>query len=93
MLQVLVLIVLMASTIGPILIWLLAIRPYARKHGGGYTPGANIAITAWVDWQHAKDTAKARKDRNILWMCRVFFALSLLTPAIIFSAIVSSAAN
>lgn len=76
-----------------LLIWFLVLRPYARSHGGGYTPGANIAITAWVDWQHAKETAKARQDRNIVWMCRWFLALSLATPAIFLLMIIRAAAD
>lgn len=75
------------------LIWFLVLRPYARRHGGGYTPGANIAITAWVDWQHAKETAKARQDQNILWMCRWFLVLSLATPTIFLLMIIRAAAH
>jgi hypothetical protein len=32
------------------LLWLLSIRPYCRRNGKGYTSGANIGVTFWIDW-------------------------------------------
>ncbi|MCW1924308.1 hypothetical protein OKA05_17210 [Luteolibacter arcticus] len=66
----------MLGLFGPPFVWLVAIRPYARRHGQGFTPGANVGITAWVDWEQASDIAKKRGDKGMIWICRLFFLLS-----------------
>jgi len=58
----------------PILTWLLVIRPYCRRHGQGYTPGANWGVTVWIDCQQALEIATRRGDRRMKWTCRAFFA-------------------
>ncbi|MCW1886890.1 hypothetical protein OKA04_19275 [Luteolibacter flavescens] len=62
---------------GSLVVWLVAIRPYARQHGKGFTPGANIGVTAWVDWEQAKLVAGERGDRGMLRVCSVFFLLNI----------------
>jgi len=61
---------------GSLIVWLIAIRPYARRHGQGFTPGANVGITAWVDWEQAKAIAKERGDQGMVQTCRLFFFLN-----------------
>lgn len=58
-------------------IWFFIIRPYAVRHGRGYTPGANIAVTAWVDWQQARELARARNDAGMIRWCRLFLWLQV----------------
>ncbi|MFC5051655.1 hypothetical protein ACFPK9_13710 [Rubritalea spongiae] len=67
----------------PILIWILALRPYCRKHRQGYTPGATAHITLWIDWQHAREMAKKRGDKWIVFLSSVFFVNSILIFALI----------
>jgi hypothetical protein len=61
---------------GSLIVWLVAIRPYALRHGQGFTPGASVGITAWVDWEQAKSIAKARGDRGMRRICQLFFCLN-----------------
>jgi len=60
-----------------IALWLLAIRPYALRNGRGYTPGANMGITFWVDWQEASEIARLNNDRNMIWICRLVLVLQI----------------
>jgi hypothetical protein len=81
--------------LGPTLIWLFAIRPYCRSNGQGYTPGAEWGITTWVDWQHASEISVRRRDRWMIWFCRVFLIWSILLISLklllfLLSAIVSA---
>ena len=32
----------------PLLLWLLSIRPYCRRNGKGFTPGAAMGATFWM---------------------------------------------
>jgi len=60
-----------------VLLWLLCIRPYCRRNGKGYTPGANAGVTFWVDWQEAKDLSKANGDEGIIIICSIVFWLQI----------------
>ena len=73
------------------MIWLFAIRPYCVKHGQGYTPGANVGVTIWVDWQQAKELAKAHADRRMLAWCRAFLGIQIMSAAFLVLSIVASA--
>lgn len=64
---------LLIGFLGAFVIWLASIRPYAVKHRAGFTPGANVGITAWVDWEQARSIARARGDAGMVTMCRLFF--------------------
>lgn len=59
------------------LLWLLSIRPYCRRHGKGFTPGANIPATFWVDWQEAGEISKAKDDRPMILICRLVLWLHI----------------
>lgn len=59
------------------MIWLFSIRPYCHRHRKGYTPGANIAVTFWVDWQEAREIAKDQGDNRMLFICRLVFWLQV----------------
>jgi hypothetical protein len=72
---------LIIGAFGSIFVWLTLIRPYAVKQGQGFTPGANVGISAWIDWQQSKEIAEKRGDRWMLWICRLFLALNLLVVA------------
>ena len=67
--------------LGSISVWLAVIRPYALKHGQGYTAGASWGVTAWVDWEQAKEIAGKRKDLGMLQTCRLFLGLNFLAVA------------
>jgi hypothetical protein len=56
----------------PIALWLTTIRPYCLLHRQGHTPGATWGITAWVDWQQAREIAQEKGDRRIIAVCRLF---------------------
>ena len=60
------------------LFWLLSIRPYCRRNGKGFTPGANIGVTFWVDWQEATEISKAKGDRGMIMVCRFVFWLHII---------------
>ncbi len=66
---------------GSIFVWLTLIRPFAVKHGQGYTTGANLYVAAWVDWEQAKEIAGKTKDLGMLRICRLFLGLNLLVVA------------
>ena len=68
----------------PPLLWLFSIRPYCRRHGKGYTPGANVAVTFWVDWQEAWELAKECGDSGMVTVCR----LVLILKIVVFGALV-----
>ena len=72
------------------LLWLLSIRPYCRRNGKGYTPGANAGVTFWVDWQEAKEISKTRGDEGLIMICRIVFWLHIMVFAILAFAITSS---
>lgn len=57
------------------LLWLCAVRPYCLRNGKGYTSGANIGITLWVDWQEAREIAKTKGDGGMILVCRIVFWL------------------
>lgn len=77
-----------SAFVGPMLLWLICIRPYCLRHGKGFTPGASWQTTMWVDWQEAKEIAAGRKDAGMLWCCRLFVAgLGLFTLFILLSII------
>lgn len=59
-------------------LWYLVIRPYCRRHGKGYTPGAYITVTAWIDWQEAGEIARERGDRFQTAACMVYLIVNLL---------------
>ncbi len=68
------------------MLWLLSIRPYCQRHRKGHTPGANIGVTFWVDWQEAGEIARARGDSGMIMVCRLVFWLQVLTFVIFASA-------
>lgn len=74
-------ILLITGLLGSISVWLAVIRPYALKHGQGYTTGASWWITAWVDWEQSKEVAGKRGDIGMLQTCRLFLALNFLAVA------------
>ena len=59
-------------------LWLLSIRPYCRRHGKGFTPGAAMGVTFWVDWQEAGEIARAKGDSGMISVCRLVFWLQIL---------------
>lgn len=65
------------------ILWLLSIRPYCIRNRKGYTPGANIGITFWVDWQEAGEIAKAKGDDKMIFVCRLVFWLQIVAVCII----------
>lgn len=67
-----------AYLIGAPLLWLGWIRPYCIRNRQGFTPGANMGVTMWVDWEQASEIAKAKGDRGMRWVCRIFLGLHLL---------------
>ena len=68
---------------GSIFLWLLVIRPYCIRHRKGYTPGALMGVTIWVDWQEASGVAKERADKGMIFICRLFLVLQLSIVAAI----------
>lgn len=69
------------------LLWLLSIRPYCRRNGKSFTPGANIGVTFWIDWQEAKEIAKAKDDEGMIMVCRLVLLLHLVAFVMIACAI------
>lgn len=67
--------------LGSISVWLTVIRPYALKHGQGYTTGASWGVTAWVDWEQAKEIAVKKGDLGMLQTCRLFLGLNFVAVA------------
>ncbi len=70
-------------------LWLLSIRPYCRRNGKGYTPGANVGVTFWVDWQEAGEISRAKGDNGMIMICRVVFWLHIVAFALFADAIFS----
>lgn len=71
-------------------LWLFVIRPYCIRNRKGYTPGANIGVTLWVDWQEARETAKTKGDKGMLMVCRIVFWLHLATAGIFLLAVAAA---
>jgi hypothetical protein len=71
------------------LLWLLSIRPYCRRNGKGFTPGANAGVTFWVDWQEAREISKSKGDEGMIMICRFVFWLHIPGFAILTWAIFS----
>lgn len=72
------------------LLWLLAIRPYCRRNGKGYTTGANAGVTFWVDWQEAKEHAKSNGHGGMIAICNSVLGIFIfLFAAILYSIFVS----
>jgi hypothetical protein len=69
------------------ILWLLSIRPYCRRYGKGYTSGANIGVTFWIDWQEAKELSTAKRDKKMIMICHVVLWLHIIAFAIFVSAI------
>jgi len=69
------------------LLWLFSIRPYCRRNGRGFTPGANIGVTFWVDWQEAKEISKSKGDDGMIMVCRLVLWLHIVAFAILAYAI------
>jgi hypothetical protein len=78
MTNLLIAFLLLSPFLVPILTWLLLIRPYCRRHGQGYTPGATWGTTIWVDCQQANEIATRLGDRKMQWACRAFIAWLIL---------------
>lgn len=70
-----------SGVFGSLIVWLTLIRPYAVKHGQGYTTGASFWVAAWIDWEQSKEIAGKRGDLWMLRICRLFLALNLLVVA------------
>ena len=75
------------------LLWLLCIRPYALRNGQGYTPGGNVGVTFWVDWQQAQEIANAKGDKGMILICRIVFWLHVVFIAVFAYSIISSNPN
>jgi len=71
-----------------VIVWLLVIRPYCRRNGKGYTPGANAGVTFWVDWQEAKDIAKRNGDNRMMAICNALLVIQIAV-AVMFLAIIA----
>lgn len=57
-------------------LWLLRIRPYARRHGAGRTAGTDFGVAAWTDCQQAREIAEKRGDSGTVMACRTFVSLA-----------------
>lgn len=71
------------------LLWLFAIRPYCIRHGKGYTPGANIAVTFWVDWQEAREIARAEGNARMILICRIVLWMQIVGVVVFLFALFS----
>ena len=71
------------------LLWLLSIRPYCRRNGKGFTPGASIWVTFWVDWQEAGEIAKTKRDDGMIVVCRLVLWLHIVSFCILAYAFLS----
>jgi hypothetical protein len=72
-----------------VVLWLFSIRPYCRRNGKGFTPGAAMGVTFWVDWQEAGEIAKTKGDDGMIWVCRLVFWLHIVGFFIFLFAIFS----
>ena len=71
------------------LLWLFSIRPYCRRNGKGFTPGAAMGVTFWVDWQEAGEIAKTKGDGGMIFICRLVFWFHIVGFCIFLFAIFS----
>ena len=71
------------------LLWLCAIRPYCIRNGSGYTPGANIGVTLWIDWQQANEIAKSKGDRGMILVCKIVFWLHVVIACIFLLSLIA----
>lgn len=58
--------------------WVLILRPYRRKHGQGFTPGADCGVTFWVDWQQATELARKNENLWIIGVCRTLLLIHIV---------------
>ena len=72
-----------------ILLWLFSIRPYCLRNGKGYTPGANVGATFWIDWQEAGEISKTKNDEGMIIICRVVLWMHVVDVLIIAFALFS----
>ena len=72
-----------------VVLWLFSIRPYCRRNGKGFTPGAAMGVTFWVDWQEAGEIAKTKGDDGMILVCRLVFWLHIVGFFIFLFAIFS----
>lgn len=72
------------------LIWICLIRPYCIRNRKGYTPGANIGVTLWIDWQEACEIARTKGDRGMLMVCRIVFWLHVALACVFLLVIVAA---
>lgn len=70
-------------------LWLLCIRPYCIRHGKGYTPGATMGVTFWVDWQEARELARENGDKGMLLICRIVFWLQIIVCLMVVMAVLT----
>lgn len=77
----------------PFTLWLFGVRPYCLRHGKGYTPGANLNVTMWIDWQQATEVARAEGDRRMLVFLRLCLVVNLTFVLFWFLALVSGLLN
>jgi hypothetical protein len=68
-------------------LWLLCIRPYCIRHGKGYTPGATMGVTFWVDWQEAREIAREKGDKGMTLICGIVLWLQILVFLMVLLAI------
>ncbi|RYD22521.1 MAG: hypothetical protein EOP88_07670 [Verrucomicrobiaceae bacterium] len=68
---------LIAPFVLPVL-WLVVLRPYCIRHGKGYTPGAGVSVTLWVDWQQGGEIAREKGHTGMRVVCGFIFALQVL---------------
>lgn len=69
------------------LLWLFSIRPYCQRNKQGYTPGANAGVTFWIDWQNAKEIAKANGDGRMISICNLVLFLQIVMAILFVAAI------
>ena len=70
-------------------LWFFVIRPYCVRNHKAYTPGANLGVTAWIDWQEATEMAKANGHQGILFVCRLFLMLNVLFFVLLVASVLS----
>lgn len=70
------------------LLWLFVIRPYCFRNGMAYTPGANIPVTMWIDWQQANELAKERGDTGYRVVCGVYLGLKVVMSPFLLAGLV-----
>ncbi len=71
------------SSVSYFVLWLFSVRPYCRKHGKGYTTGANVGVALWVNWQEAGEIARKRNDKGMIAVCRGMLVLQLIAAGVI----------